>query len=118
MPNDAKLGLVVGVGLVIAVAVVFYRKDAPAASPAAIDKVAPALPSAAPSAKDASVAKATGARRHTVHEGDTLTSLARQYLGDESKVAAIRELNPSVKDSDEPQPGTVLIIPDGGSEAP
>ncbi len=27
MPNDAKLGLVVGVGLVITVAVVFFRKD-------------------------------------------------------------------------------------------
>jgi len=27
MPNDAKLGLIVGVGLVIGVAVVFFRKD-------------------------------------------------------------------------------------------
>lgn len=27
MPNDAKLGLVVGVGLVIAIGVVFFRKD-------------------------------------------------------------------------------------------
>jgi hypothetical protein len=27
MPNDAKLGLVVGVGLVIAVGVVFFRRD-------------------------------------------------------------------------------------------
>ena len=34
MPNDAKLGLVVGVGLVIAVAVLFFRKEPPAASPA------------------------------------------------------------------------------------
>ena len=31
MPNDAKLGMVAGVGLVIAVAVVFFRKDSPAA---------------------------------------------------------------------------------------
>ena len=29
MPNDAKLGLVVGVSLVIAVAVVFFRKEIP-----------------------------------------------------------------------------------------
>ena len=29
MPNDAKLGLVVGVGLVLAVAVVFFRKESP-----------------------------------------------------------------------------------------
>lgn len=27
MPNDAKLGLVVGVGLVMVVAVVYFRKD-------------------------------------------------------------------------------------------
>src|SRR5437660_4848038 len=27
MPNDAKLGLIVGIGLVIGVAVVFFRKD-------------------------------------------------------------------------------------------
>jgi hypothetical protein len=35
MPNDAKLGLVVGVGLVIAVAVMFFRREAPASPPAA-----------------------------------------------------------------------------------
>jgi len=29
MPNDAKFGLVFGVGLVIALGVVYYRKDAP-----------------------------------------------------------------------------------------
>jgi hypothetical protein len=31
MPNDAKLGLVIGVSLVIAVALMLFRKDAPAA---------------------------------------------------------------------------------------
>lgn len=30
MPNDAKIGMVVGVGMVIAIAVLFYRKDLPA----------------------------------------------------------------------------------------
>ena len=29
MPNDAKLGLVMGVSLVIAVAVIFFRKELP-----------------------------------------------------------------------------------------
>ena len=33
MPNDAKLGLVLGVGLVIAVAVVFFRRDLASAQP-------------------------------------------------------------------------------------
>ena len=30
MPNDARLGLVVGVALVLITAVVFFRQDAPA----------------------------------------------------------------------------------------
>jgi hypothetical protein len=34
MPNDAKLGLVIGVGLVIAVAVLFFRRDLIATHPA------------------------------------------------------------------------------------
>src|SRR5438876_6787172 len=33
MPNDAKLGLIVGVGVVILVAVVFFRKDAGSGQP-------------------------------------------------------------------------------------
>jgi hypothetical protein len=33
MPNDAKLGLVLGVGLVIAVGVVFFRRDLATAQP-------------------------------------------------------------------------------------
>ena len=42
MPNDAKLGLVVGVSLVIVVAVFFFRKEAPALDPAAATIVKPA----------------------------------------------------------------------------
>ncbi|HEY7157163.1 MAG TPA: hypothetical protein VH575_24630 [Gemmataceae bacterium] len=42
MPNDAKLGLVVGVSLVIVAAVFFFRKDPPALDPAAATIVKPA----------------------------------------------------------------------------
>ena len=35
MPKDAKLGLVVGVGLVVLIAVVFFKKDSAAAHPTA-----------------------------------------------------------------------------------
>jgi hypothetical protein len=36
MPNDAKLGMVLGVGLVVVIGIVFFRKDpAPAAPPPA-----------------------------------------------------------------------------------
>jgi len=54
MPKDAKLGLVVGVGLVIAVAVVFFRKDEltvqPEEEPAAATSVkpVPGVPKAVP----------------------------------------------------------------------
>src|SRR5947209_5865130 len=48
MPNDAKLGLVVGVGLVIAVAVVFSRKDPEAATSQTAAVAAPAASVADP----------------------------------------------------------------------
>jgi hypothetical protein len=48
MPNDAKLGLVVGVSLVIVVAVFFFRKEAPAIDPAAATIVQPASESVPP----------------------------------------------------------------------
>jgi nucleoid-associated protein YgaU len=109
MPNDAKLGLVVGVGVVIAVGVVFYRKDAPTDSRAAIEKV-DTTRAAAPAAPQN--ATPTGFRRHTVQAGETLTSLAKRYLGDDGKAAVIRQLNPALADSEEPAEGTVLMIPD------
>ncbi len=46
MTNDAKLGLVVGIGLVILIAIVFFRKDpaAPTAAASPPNRVA-AMPS-------------------------------------------------------------------------
>jgi hypothetical protein len=41
MPKDAKFGMVVGVSLVIVVAVLFFRKEAPAIDPAAATIVKP-----------------------------------------------------------------------------
>src|SRR5581483_91900 len=82
MPNDAKLGLVVGVGLVIAVGVVYFRKDA--AAPAGRDND-PAVSSVAaaprgqyrPARAQAVRRESTdgGERRHTVVEGETLFSI-------------------------------------------
>jgi hypothetical protein len=63
MPNDAKLGLVVGVSLVIVVAVFFFRNDAPALDPAAATIVKPpaeTVPPPVPMSNSRSVqAKAT-----------------------------------------------------------
>jgi hypothetical protein len=51
MPNDAKLGLMIGVGLVIGVAMVYFRKDLPPpagepayAAPVSATRSAPANP--------------------------------------------------------------------------
>jgi hypothetical protein len=51
MPNDAKLGLMVGVGLVIGVAVIYFRKDLPTppgdaayAAPVSATRATPANP--------------------------------------------------------------------------
>ena len=44
MPKDAKLGLVVGVGLVILIAVVFFRREplpSPGGSPASVSAAGP-----------------------------------------------------------------------------
>ncbi len=39
MPNDAKLGMVIGVGLVLAVAVLFFRRDDVTAAPQGVSAV-------------------------------------------------------------------------------
>jgi nucleoid-associated protein YgaU len=100
MPNDARLGLVVGVAVVIAIAVLFYRKEAPAQPPegSTATSALPALPS--PDAL----------RRHTVRSGETLAQLASRYYGDAGQTDLIRQANGGLKL--EPRAGTVLIIPE------
>jgi nucleoid-associated protein YgaU len=126
MPNDAKLGLVVGVGLVIAIAILFFRKDSPAADPAAATSVkqTPAPPNTpATTARGRPVPGHTGIRTtapttaegrcHTVREGETLFSLARQYYGDGQRSDFLYQVNRSRLTSPEAlEPGTVLVIPD------
>lgn len=112
MPNDAKLGLVVGMAIVIAVAVIFYRKDAPAANPAAIDKAPAVAPSPAGRNSSSTLARASGMRRYTVQAGESLASIAKFALGSTEKAGDIRELNrDQLQGREEPAPGTVLILP-------
>src|SRR5438034_89884 len=83
MPNDAKLGLVLGVGLVVAIAVVFFRKEpapaaaAPGPAPAAVSPTGPEPP-----APPGPPARFT---RHVVRQGDTLYSLARRYYKSDAR---------------------------------
>jgi nucleoid-associated protein YgaU len=126
MPNDAKLGLILGVALVIAVAVVFFRKEAGPGGPPTNDwasakarETGSLTPSSRPyrsvPAKTATLASGTGVRRHVVQEGDTLSSLAEHYFGDKNKASEIRRENQEAfSNSDRPVPGTVLLIPDLG----
>jgi nucleoid-associated protein YgaU len=126
MPNDAKLGMIVGVGLVIAIAVVFFHKDAispPAGAEASsATAVHPLKPTpAAPRGASRTVKARTAVRfeatpvegqRHTVTEGETLFSLAQRYYQDEKKYVEIYRVNRKVvKDPEALTPGTVLIIP-------
>jgi nucleoid-associated protein YgaU len=124
MPNDAKLGLVVGVALVITVAVIFFRKDAPANPAATNVQPAPAATPAPPTARRAALARTTDqtseepipgvdGRCHTVQEGETLSSLAQRYYGDGDKSSTLYQVNRTRLDSpDQLPPGTVLLIPD------
>jgi nucleoid-associated protein YgaU len=119
MPNDAKLGLVVGVGLVIAVAVVFFRKDGSQprktleTSPPAVARDAVSLPPSRPptSNPDLQLTEAPE-RRHTVVEGDSLFSLAQQYYGDGERFIDIYRANRDMLATpDHLPPGASLRIP-------
>lgn len=125
MPNDAKLGLVVGISLVIGVAAVFFRKESLAALPPREDKTITAVPGARPApephgqyrpvpAKPASrTGEIGGGRRHVVAEGDTLFSLAVRYYGDPNKFVLIYRANrDALKEPDKLPPGVVLSIPE------
>jgi len=128
MPNDAKLGLVIGVGLVIAVSVVFFRQDTAAQAsgttpPAAVGESAPSPPvdgqtQESPEKRDGVAAQPTGrptraARRHKIEEGDTLANLAERYLGDSERANEILEANRGVLSSGDDLPvGTEIVIPD------
>ncbi len=134
MPNDAKLGLVLGVGLVIAVAVVFFHKGGAAASGenSAIPAINPGTaPPAAPEPPPADgnrlshpvqaqtvlqdpvpVVVEHSSRQHTVKEGDTLFTLAQRYYGDGDRFADLYRANRQVLETpDRLEPGTVLVIP-------
>jgi nucleoid-associated protein YgaU len=126
MPSDAKLGLVLGVAVVIAVAVVFFRKGPAETNPAATSvrsaPGAPARPAPRPaiaraSGRTAETPAAPAVRRHTTQPGDTLFSLAQHYYGDGTRFALISRVNGQEVEAAEPlPPGTVLIIPEAETE--
>jgi len=113
MSKDAKLGLVLGIGLVIVIAVVFFRKD-PSQAKAATDTTAAAVkPKNTLGTPVVSDVRFASGRRHTVVEGDTLFNLALRYYNDPSKFVLIYDANKEwLPTPDRLAPGTVLVIPD------
>ncbi|MGF1581242.1 MAG: LysM peptidoglycan-binding domain-containing protein [Gemmataceae bacterium] len=134
MPQDAKLGLMIGVGVVVVIAVVFFRKEAtdssmsngnstPAAvSSASVETVenAPAQTSSFERTSTRVVQRVSGnSRRHVVQKGDTLYTLSIRYYNDESRSLDIYQANREKLSRAEGMiPGMVLVIPEvaSGSE--
>jgi nucleoid-associated protein YgaU len=113
MPNDARLGLVVGVVLVIAAAVLTFRKD-PNPQPAGNVQVASSTGGGAVQVSALSgLPLAAPARSHTVQEGETLFSLAVRYYGDPARSSFLFHANQDrLRAPDHVPIGTVLVIPD------
>jgi len=112
MPTDAKLGLAVGVGLVIVVAVVFFGKPTPSASALPTPGQPQAAGSQRVSLVPASPLPPTKPRIHVVQSGDTLFSIARQHYGDGDRFADIYQANKDVLSSPDRLPlGASLRLP-------
>jgi nucleoid-associated protein YgaU len=114
--NDAKLGLVVGVALVIAVAVVFFRKESAPTPPPNPNGSAPTIPVPNDSARTPQARPgvlSAGGRRHTVAPGETLAAVAEQYYGDPGRADELYRANRDRLRAPQPlDPGTELIIPE------
>jgi len=112
MSKDAKLGLVLGIGVVIVVAVVFFRKEPSqlkASTETAAATVKPRSSVPAPVVSDVRFTPG----RDIVAEGDTLFSLATRYYNDPSRFVVLYEANRDrLTAPDRLEPGTVLIIPE------
>jgi nucleoid-associated protein YgaU len=135
MPGDAKLGLVIGVGMVILVAVLFRRegtllprpvpRSAPVSTPIGApdpgEAEIPAPPADRPlvleptslSLVESPQQRANAVRLHRVEEGETLFSVALRYYGDGSRSADLFHANrQQLMAPDRLRPGTVLRVPE------
>jgi LysM domain len=114
MPGDAKLGLVVGVALVILAGVLLRREGSlvtPAAPRSAVT-APPAVLLAAEPNPETIPPPVPPWRLHRVEEGETLFSLAYRYYGDGSRSWFLFRANrQQLMAPDRLPPGTVLRVP-------
>lgn len=123
MTNDAKLGLVVGVGLVIVVAVMFFRKDLEPTGDLTEDANVTVTTSGPKprtlKAQPTSRQKVRAGIQHHARPGDSLAGLADLYYGDSARALEIFEANRAVfVNPDVVPPGAVLFIPEPTHAAP
>jgi hypothetical protein len=117
MPNDAKVGMILGLGLVILIAVVFFQKEgvnatSPPGKPSAA-AVHSARPMSPPVTRGSSGVEAGNTERrgpapgqvqsHTVREGETLFTLADRFFNDGRKILETYQKNRGAPQ--EPAPG-------------
>jgi len=129
MQQDLKIGMVLG--LVLTIAAMLWLSTRPSLSTKAqmlnsynagmqeepIEQ--PVVPLIAKTeteqtdVPDFTVRKQVEKITHTIHEGDTLCGISREYYGSENKWKKILNANRSViKDANKLRPGTKLIIPE------
>jgi nucleoid-associated protein YgaU len=122
MPNDAKLGLVVGVGLTVAVAVVFFPKVPDSGPPRPAQRpVYEVNPPAADGPVSSTDRRADGhtvsrtkgeARLHVVAPGDTLFNLAQRFYGDGGRFIDLYQANRElIRDPERLPVGATLRVP-------
>jgi nucleoid-associated protein YgaU len=119
MPRDASLGFVVGVALVILIAVLFYHGDGKSgvagnfSSPPSATKRSPVRSSRSDPKTSPLPGVPRGPRSHVVQEGESLTSLAVHYYGDEKRMDVLFRANRSqLLGPDRVTAGMVLVVPE------
>jgi nucleoid-associated protein YgaU len=117
MPNDARLGLVVGVTLVILIAVLFFAKEGKSSVAGNVQTTAaaprpPAIGGAPPAPGAPSLPRKV--RSHKVREGESLSSVSRRYYGEgAARVSFLFNANRDrLRAPDYVPIGTVLLVPD------
>jgi len=111
MSKDAKLGLVIGIAMVIVIAVVFFRKDQSQAKASTETAAAAVKPkTTVPVVSD--MRPPVAVRQHTVVEGESLFSIAERYYGDRTRFVVLYEANRDrLVTPDRLLAGTVVLVP-------